>query len=125
MSTSQHQHDPIAERSLELRRARRRQRWRVAPAPELAPEPADLAPTSLLSSPEDLMAAARQCVLRAEHHEAAGDRARTLACLSEAAEIFAALDDFEAAALAGGAAAAGRLDVVLDELLLALDAQRA
>jgi hypothetical protein len=130
---------------LEARRARRRLRYRretsraiealdaaerAAPdlplpvAPPVFEAPRGVGPGDLFSTPEGILAAARQCVHQAEEHLAAGDEAGTLAILTEASDLFAALDDFEAAALAGGAADAGRLDEVLDGLVGALEDHR-
>ena len=81
-------------------------------------------PAEVFRTPETLLDALRQCVTQAEGLLAEGNRAATLGCLAEASDLFAALDDFEAAALAGGAADAGRLDEVLDQLLAAVDDHR-
>ena len=86
--------------------------------------PAGPDPADVFRTPETLLQAVRQCVYQAERLLAEGNRAATLGCLTEASDLFAALDDFEASALAGGASDAGRLDEVLDQLLGALDEHR-
>jgi len=136
--------EQAARTAIDERKARRRLRWRIpdtvaestaagaspplgvipASAPVTPAAPPDIVIDEVLTDPEDVVAALNGCIERAERFAGRGRSVEAFACLDEAADLFASLDDYESAALAGNARRAARFDEVIESLLDAVEDYR-